>query len=284
MPRKLRIEGGENGNVKLRRSGKVSRECGILVRAILPQNCTACAGDEGARREEMMRFEREEDMGDEFVMNLQLFAEDMSGAESIGAGVDSADCTDSAAADGDAVVSDDGVREGDAGDSGVIGAAEREEASNAESAEKEGAGIVSEEPGVNGATDGDEDARLRAHFDGLMVQAEEMRRAVPTFDLAKELEDPNFFRWTSPQVGMSVKQAYMAVHGEKMMREAIKYAIDRTRANLGARVRAAQTRPREGGLSGGSGANVGFDVSRMSKRDRAEVRERVARGERVVLE
>lgn len=229
----------------------------------------------------MIGFEREEDMGEEFVMNLQLFAEDMSGAESLGAGVGSTDCTDSVAADGDAVVSDDGVREGVAGDSEVIGAAECEEASNAESAEKEGEGIVSEEPGAN---DVDEDVGLRAHFDGLMVQAEEMRRAVPTFDLAKELEDPNFFRWTSPQVGMSVKQAYMAVHGEEMMREAIKYAIDRTRANLGARVRAAQARPREGGLSGGSGANVGFDVSRMSKRDRAEVRERVARGERVVLE
>lgn len=224
----------------------------------------------------MIGFEREEDMGEEFVMNLQLFAEDMSGAESIGA--------DTAAVEGDAAVCDGGVREGVAGDSEVIGAAECEEASNAESAEEEREGIISEEPDVNGANNGDEDAGLRAHFDGLMVQAEEMRRAVPTFDLAKELEDPNFFRWTSPQVGMSVKQAYMAVHGEEMMREAIKYAIDRTRANLGARVRAAQARPREGGLSGGSGANIGFDVSRMGKRDRAEVRERVARGERVVLE
>ena len=58
----------------------------------------------------------------------------------------------------------------------------------------------------------DAESMIRTHFDGLQRQAEALKQSFPDFDLQKELGDPVFLRLTSPQVGLSLEDAYYALH------------------------------------------------------------------------
>lgn len=53
---------------------------------------------------------------------------------------------------------------------------------------------------------------IRAHGENLQQQAEKMRQVFPNFDLHKELRDPRFARMVGPGVGVSVADAYHALH------------------------------------------------------------------------
>ena len=87
------------------------------------------------------------------------------------------------------------------------------------------------------------DRALRLHFSGLEKQAEAIKSAFPDFDLRAELNDPVFVRLTSPMVGLSVEDAYYAIHHREITEAGARAAAQM----LGNSVQAGRNMPNENG-------------------------------------
>lgn len=115
----------------------------------------------------------------------------------------------------------------------------------------------------------------------LRAQAEDVRKVFPNFDLDTEMRDPVFASLVRPGSGISLEGALYAVHHKTILAAAVKGAAERAAARTADTVRANLARPAEGGLSIPSQTLLSSDPSKWSKRDRAEVRARVQRGEKI---
>ncbi|MBR5111551.1 MAG: hypothetical protein IK099_15340 [Clostridia bacterium] len=122
---------------------------------------------------------------------------------------------------------------------------------------------------------------LREHVRGVSAQAEEMKKEFPGFDLDAEMENPAFVRMTSPGVGMSVKDAYFAVHGREIQRDSMLYAAMQANERIAASVMAGASRPRENGLDPAAAARLGLSVRDMDRKTREEFRRRIRNGEKI---
>lgn len=117
-----------------------------------------------------------------------------------------------------------------------------------------------------------EEQRMREHFVKLSRQADDLRKTVPNFDLRAELQNPEFLRMTHPDVGLSVEQAYFAVHHNDLMPQAMSYGIQRARQQISQTMQANAGRPVEGAMRGGAPAErVGMDPRNMSRQERAKL-------------
>ena len=130
-----------------------------------------------------------------------------------------------------------------------------------------------------------QEQRVRNHYAGLEQQAKEMQKIVPNFDLQTELKNPAFLRMTSPNVGISVKDAYYAVHHDEMQIAAMQATAKATAQNISQNIQARQRRPDENGISGQAPSATTFDYSKASPEQREafkrDLRARMARGEKV---
>ena len=130
-----------------------------------------------------------------------------------------------------------------------------------------------------------EDQRIRNHFIGLENQAKEMQKIVPGFNLQTELKNPAFLRMTSPNVGISVRDAYYAVHHDEMQAAAMQATAKATAQKISNNIQAGQRRPDENGISGQAPSATTFDYSKASRDQREafkrDLRARMARGEKV---
>lgn len=110
-------------------------------------------------------------------------------------------------------------------------------------------------------------------------EARELRQLYPSFDLATEMQSRQFLSMLKS--GVPVRTAYEVVHMEE-----IKAAVEQSAAKAAEKqvvdgIRAKGMRPPENGTAAQSGFTVKDDVSRLTKRDRAEIARRVARGEKI---
>lgn len=130
-----------------------------------------------------------------------------------------------------------------------------------------------------------QEQKIRNHFIGLENQAREFQKIIPGFDLQTELKNPAFLRMTSPNVGISVRDAYYAVHHDEMQTAAMQATAKATAQNISNNIQARQRRPDENGISGQAPSATTFDYSKASPEQRAafkkDLRERLARGEKV---
>ena len=123
------------------------------------------------------------------------------------------------------------------------------------------------------------DAALRRHFAELTQQGEELKQVFPDFDLMAEMQNPAFVRMTAPGTGVSVKDAFYAVHGEDIQRESMQYAAQQAGRRIAASVQAGASRPVENGIQGASPVMIGVDIRGMNKKQREEYRRRIRSGE-----
>ena len=130
-----------------------------------------------------------------------------------------------------------------------------------------------------------EDQRLRAHFDKITREGEALKKVFPKFDLRTELQNPAFARMTSPNVGISVEDAYYAVHRKEIQAAAMQATAQRTAQHISQSIQAGSRRPDEAGASSQAPSVTTFDYSKASPEQRAafkkDLRERMARGEKV---
>ena len=128
-----------------------------------------------------------------------------------------------------------------------------------------------------------QDQMLREHFGKLSQQAEVMRQSYPNFDLQKELENKDFLRLTSPDVGLSVEDAFFAVHHKELAPQMMAYGMQRAKQQMGQTLQAQRNRPAEGAMrsQGQPAATVRIDPRNMTRREREEIKRQVRLGKRV---
>ena len=125
---------------------------------------------------------------------------------------------------------------------------------------------------------------VQQHLQQLVMQGNQLKAIYPNFDLQTELDtNEDFMRLTSPNVGVDVRTAYEITHKDEIMAGSMQYAVQRTQQQMANAVQAQGRRPRENGMLNTPGVDVKPDPSKWSKADRAEVRRRVANGEKIYL-
>ncbi len=108
-------------------------------------------------------------------------------------------------------------------------------------------------------TENEQKAQRMAHINGLIQQGQELQKIYPDFDVIKELnENPRFVELTSPGVGLSVQEAFQALHGQDMQAQILAMGVQAGKEQTARAVRANGMRPVEGAIRGGrSGAGAG---------------------------
>ena len=130
-----------------------------------------------------------------------------------------------------------------------------------------------------------EQQKIQNHFKSLEQQGEALKKVFPKFDLRTELQNPVFARMTSPNVGVSVEDAYHAVHRKEIEAAQSQVIAQKTAEKMSNAIQAGSRRPDENGTSGQSASVTTFDYSKASKAQRdalkQQIRAAAARGEKL---
>ena len=130
-----------------------------------------------------------------------------------------------------------------------------------------------------------QEQKIQQHFVRLEQQGEAMKKVFPNFDLRKELQNPAFARMTSPNVGVSVEDAYYAVHRNEIQTAAMQVTAQKTAEKISNAIQSGSRRPDESGTSSQAPSVSTFDYAKASREQREafkrDLRERMARGEKV---
>jgi hypothetical protein len=130
-----------------------------------------------------------------------------------------------------------------------------------------------------------EEQKLRNHFVKLEQQGEAIKKVFPSFDLRKELQNPVFARMTAPNMGMSVEDAYYAVHRKEIDAARSQVIAQQTTQKISNAIQAGSRRPDENGTHGQSASVTTFDYSKASREQREalkkQIRSAAARGEKL---
>ena len=126
-----------------------------------------------------------------------------------------------------------------------------------------------------------EEQKIQQHFAKLEQQAEAMKKVFPKFDLRTELQNPVFVRMTSPNVGLSVEDAYYACHRKELQTAAMQVAAQKTAQKISNDIQAGNRRPSENGTSGQAPSVTTFDYRSASPEQRAALKARIRSGEKI---
>lgn len=118
-------------------------------------------------------------------------------------------------------------------------------------------------------------------YAGWMQEAETVKAVYPEFDMATEVQNPQFLSML--QSGVPVQHAYEVAHLDVIKGGIAQQTAAQTEKAVVDNIRAKGARPAENGVGAGSGITVKSDVTKFSKADRAEIARRVARGEKIEL-
>lgn len=122
--------------------------------------------------------------------------------------------------------------------------------------------------------------RMQEHFNQLAQQADKAKALYPGFNLMQEMQNPEFARLTAPGVGIDVQRAYELVHMDEIKAQA---AQQQAKAFANS-IKANGARPTENGLnSEQAAATVKTDPRQLTPADRAEIKRRALRGEKVAF-
>ena len=130
-----------------------------------------------------------------------------------------------------------------------------------------------------------QEQKIQQHFVKLEQQSEAMKKVFPNFDLRKELANPVFARMTSPNVGISVEDAYYAVHRNEIQTASMQVAAQKTAEKISNAIQSGSRRPDEAGASSQAPSVSTFDYRNASRDQREALKKRIrdaaARGEKL---
>ena len=126
-----------------------------------------------------------------------------------------------------------------------------------------------------------EQQKFQQHIIKLEQQGEAMKKVFPNFDLRTELQNPAFARMTSPNVGISVEDAYYAVHRNEIQTAAMQVTAQKTAQKISNAIQAGSRRPDENGTSGQAPSVTTFDYRSMSPEQRKALKARIRSGEKI---
>lgn len=122
---------------------------------------------------------------------------------------------------------------------------------------------------------------MRAGYERLREQFEQVREAYPQAELAQELDDPAFMRLVVR--GVDARSAYELTHLQELRKSAVAYGARRAREELTAAMQAGYLRPREGGMAQSGCGAFAESPEQWSRKTREELKTRARRGEKVCL-
>ena len=124
---------------------------------------------------------------------------------------------------------------------------------------------------------------FRQHIAKLANQGEELKQMFPNFDFRTEMENPTFARLTSPEVGLSVKDAYFSVHHDELAPQMLAYGMQRAQQQMGQTLQAQAARPSEGAMrnTNPAAAEIKLNPRNMTRKEREEITRQVRLGRRV---
>jgi hypothetical protein len=130
-----------------------------------------------------------------------------------------------------------------------------------------------------------QEQKIQQHFIKLEQQGEAMKRVFPNFDLRTELQNPAFARMTSPNVGISVEDAYYAIHRNEIQTAAMQVTAERTAQKISNAIQSGSRRPDESGISSQAPSVTTFNYRNASREQREALKQRIraaaARGEKL---
>lgn len=118
-----------------------------------------------------------------------------------------------------------------------------------------------------------EQQKIQDHIMSLERQAEELKKVFPKFDLRTELRNPTFARMTAPNSGLSLEDAYYAIHRKELQTAAMHATAQATRQQISNAIQANGRRPQENGTSGQAPSVTHFDYSKASKEQRQALKD-----------
>lgn len=113
------------------------------------------------------------------------------------------------------------------------------------------------------------------------AEERELRKTYPNFNLDEEFDDPRFSNLLFG--GVSVEDAYMALHAKDIVRGGVQYAYEKGREAQADSIRANADRPLENGVSSKPAVNTKIDVSKLTNAELDAIEARVRAGERITL-
>ena len=123
------------------------------------------------------------------------------------------------------------------------------------------------------------------HLSQLEQQGEALKKVFPGFDLHTELQNPVFARMTAPNSGVSLEDAYYAVHRGEIMTATMQAAANQTAERMSAAIQSGSRRPTENGSTGSAPNTMSFSYKNASPAERAafkaHIRSEAARGRKV---
>jgi hypothetical protein len=130
-----------------------------------------------------------------------------------------------------------------------------------------------------------QEQQIQQHFQRLEEQGAELKKTFPGFDLKTELKNPAFARMTAPNIGISVADAYYAVHRDEIRMAESQVIAQKTAEKMSNAVQAGSRRPSELGTSSQAPSVNTFDYRKATPEQRAELKRRIfaaaANGEKV---
>ena len=126
-----------------------------------------------------------------------------------------------------------------------------------------------------------EKQKFQNHIMKLEQQGEALKKVFPNFDLRTELQNPSFARMTSPNVGISVEDAYYAVHRNEIQAAAMQVTAQKTAQKISNSIQAGSRRPNENGTSGQAPSVTTFDYRTASREQREAFKKRIRSGEKI---
>ena len=121
--------------------------------------------------------------------------------------------------------------------------------------------------------------QFQQQIDSWYKEADKVKELYPSFDFKAEAQNPEFLSLL--RNGNSVEHAYKVLHFDELTQNAARVAAQTADAQARARIKQKASRPSENGTSSKSAVIVKNDVSSLTRKDRAEIARRVARGETI---
>ena len=126
-----------------------------------------------------------------------------------------------------------------------------------------------------------EEQKFQNHIIELEQQGEALKKVFPNFDLRAELRNPAFARMTSPNVGISVEDAYYAIHRNEIQAASMQVTAQKVAQKVSNAIQSGSRRPQENGTSGQAPSVTTFDYRRASREQREALKQRIRSGEKI---
>ena len=123
--------------------------------------------------------------------------------------------------------------------------------------------------------------QFQQQIDDWYREADKVKEIYPSFDFKTEAQNPEFLSLL--RNGNSVEHAYKVLHFDELTQNAARVAAQTADAQAQARIKQKASRPSENGTSSKTAVIVKNDVSSLTRKERAEIARRVARGDKITF-